>query len=45
MKKIAKTTSSTGLSMRWVPVTTDDGRVRMEMRWSAPPTLRKRSAA
>ncbi len=45
MKKISKTTNGQGLSMRWVPVTTDDGRVRMEMRWFAPPTLRKRSAA
>jgi hypothetical protein len=31
--------------MRWVPVTTDGGRVRMEMRWAAPQALRKRSAA
>ena len=45
MKKVSKTTYGNGLSMRWVPVTKDDGQVRMEMRWSAPPTLRKRSAA
>ena len=45
MKKVAKTTSSTGLAMRWVPVTTHDGHVRMEMRWTAPPAVRKRSAA
>ena len=44
MKKQAHTTTRTGLSMRWVPVTTD-GRVRMEMRWTAPHTLRKRPAA
>ena len=31
--------------MRWVPVTADDGRVRMEMRCGCPHTLRKRSAA
>jgi hypothetical protein len=43
MKKQAPTTTRTGLAMRWVPVPTDDGRVRMEMRWSAPPTLRRRS--
>jgi hypothetical protein len=45
MKKVSTTTNGHGLSMRWVPVTTDDGRVRMEMRWTAPPTVRKRSAA
>jgi hypothetical protein len=45
MKKVSKTTNGAGLSMRWVPVTSDDGRVRMEMRWTAPHTLRKRSAA
>ena len=45
MKKQAHTTTRTGLSMRWVPVPTDDGRVRMEMRWTAPHTLRKRPAA
>ncbi len=43
MKKQAHTTTRTGLSMRWVPVTTD-GRVRMEMRWSAPPTVSRRTA-
>jgi len=45
MKKVSTTTNGTGLTMRWVPVSTHDGRVRMEMRWSAPHTLRKRSAA
>jgi len=45
MKKVSTTPNGTGLTMRWVPVTTDDGRVRMEMRWSAPHTLRKRPAA
>jgi hypothetical protein len=43
MKKQAHTTTRTGLSMRWVPVLTD-GRVRMEMRWSAPPTVSRRTA-
>jgi hypothetical protein len=43
MKKQAHTTTRTGLSMRWVPVTTD-GRVRMEMRWSAPPTVSRRTS-
>ena len=42
MKKVAHTTTRTGLAMRWVPVTTD-GRVRMEMRWSAPAPLHRRS--
>jgi hypothetical protein len=45
MKKVSEPTNGAGLSMRWVPVTADDGRVRMEMRWTAPQTLRKRSAA
>jgi hypothetical protein len=45
MKKVSTTTNSTGLAMRWVPVTAADGRVRMEMRWTAPPTVRKRTAA
>ncbi|WP_377643474.1 hypothetical protein [Oryzobacter terrae] len=45
MKKATTSTTRTGLSMRWVPVTTDDGRVRMEMRWSAPPAIRPRSLA
>jgi len=44
MKKA--TTTATGpacLTMRWVPVTTD-GRARMEMRWSAPPTVHRIAA-
>ncbi len=45
MKKVAKTTHSNGLSLRWVAVSGNDGRVRMEMRWTAPPTVRKRTAA
>ena len=45
MKKVSKTTSGAGLSLRLVPITADDGSVRMEMSWTAPPTLRKRSAA
>ena len=44
MKKQAPTTSPSGLSMRWVPVHTADGRVRMEMRWTAPPTVARRTA-
>ena len=40
MKKPQTTTTRTGLAMRWVPVTTTNGRVRMEMRWTAPHTLR-----
>jgi hypothetical protein len=44
MKKVAPTTTRTGLAVRWVPVPADNGRVRMEMRWSAPPTLPRRSA-
>jgi hypothetical protein len=41
MKQQAHATTRTGLAMRWVPVTVD-GRVRMEMRWSAPPTISRR---
>lgn len=44
MKKQAPTTTRTGLAMRWVPVTSPDGRVRMEMRWSAPPAVARRPA-
>ena len=44
MKKVAPTTTRTGLAVHWVPVTADGGRVRMEMRWSAPPTLARRPA-
>ena len=44
MKKATTSTTRTGLSMRWVPVTTD-GRVRMEMRWTAPPQLHPRAVA
>lgn len=44
MKKARTTTARSGLSMRWVPVTTD-GRVRMEMRWTAPPAIRPRPDA
>ncbi len=45
MKKVAARTTDTGLAVRWVPVVGSDGRTRMEMRWSAPVTLRKRTAA
>ena len=41
MKKATTTTTGpAGLTMRWVPVTTD-GRIRMEMRWSAPRPVRR----
>ena len=40
MKKVRPSTTPSGLAVRWVPVTTDDGRVRLEMRWTAPHTLR-----
>ena len=45
MKKVSTTTRGNGLTMRWVPVATDDGRVRMEMRWTAPPALRRAPGA
>ncbi|MBD3781532.1 MAG: hypothetical protein IE926_01045 [Micrococcales bacterium] len=45
MKKGATTTTRTGLAARWVPVTDDRGRTRMEMHWSAPVRLRPRRAA
>ncbi|MBR7744489.1 hypothetical protein KC207_14430 [Phycicoccus sp. BSK3Z-2] len=45
MKKVATTTTRTGLAMRWVPVVDTSGRTRMEMRWSAPHQLRPRAAA
>ena len=46
MKKVATTTTRTGLAMRWVPVLDETtGRTRMEMRWSAPHRLRPRAAA
>ena len=45
MKKVATTaTGPACLTMRWVPVTTD-GRTRMEMRWSAPATVRRLTKA
>jgi hypothetical protein len=44
MKKVHSTTTRTGMSVRWVPVTADDGRVRMEMRWSAVPVVPSHSA-
>ena len=44
-KKVAPTSNPNGLSVRWAPVPTADGRVRMEMRWSAPPTLRRTASA
>ncbi|MEO5609108.1 MAG: hypothetical protein ABIQ61_12570 [Ornithinibacter sp.] len=39
MKKAGSTTHANGLVLRWVPVTSADGRTRMEMRWSAPPAV------
>ena len=44
MKQTAPTTTRTGLALRWVPVVSGDGRVRLEMRWTAPPSLHRRSA-
>ena len=44
MKKQVPATTPTGLTLRWVPVTTVDGRVRMEMRWAAPQVLARRTA-
>ena len=44
MKKQAPTTTPSGLALRWVLVRSTDGRVRMEMRWSAPPTVARRTA-
>lgn len=43
MKKVM--TPHTGLTARWVPVITADGRIRMEMRWSGPSTIGRRHAA
>jgi hypothetical protein len=41
MKKVTTTTTGPAcLTLRWVPVTTE-GRTRMEMRWSAPPSVRR----
>jgi hypothetical protein len=45
VKKVETTTARTGLALRWVPVTTADGRVRLEMRWAAPQTLRRAPGA
>jgi hypothetical protein len=45
MKRVATTTTGTGLALRWVPVLTADGRTRMEMRWTAPPTVRRQKSA
>ena len=44
MKKVDTTTTRSGLAVRWVPVATPDGRVRMEMRWSAPHAVRRMTA-
>ena len=43
MKKTVDTRSTgpAALTMRWVPVTHADGRTRIEMRWSAPPAIRR----
>lgn len=44
MKKRVPATTRTGLAVRWVPVTTADGRTRLEMRWTAPPVVQRLSA-
>ena len=44
MKQQSPATTPTGLALRWVPVTTVDGRVRMEMRWTAPQVVARRTA-
>ncbi len=44
MKKQSPATTPAGLALRWVPVTTVDGRVRMEMRWTAPQAVARRVA-
>jgi hypothetical protein len=44
MKRKTSAASHRGLAMTWVPVTTTDGRVRMEMRWTAPPTVLRRAS-
>lgn len=46
MKKVEKKVlGPAALTLRWVPVTTADGRTRMEMSWTAPQLLRKASRA
>jgi hypothetical protein len=45
MKRVATTTTGTGLALRWVPVLAADGRTRMEMRWTAPPSVTRRRSA
>ncbi|HET7820431.1 MAG TPA: hypothetical protein VFL10_02815 [Ornithinibacter sp.] len=44
MKRQPPATTPTGLALRWVPVTGADGRVRMEMRWTAPQVVTRRIA-
>ena len=44
MKRKASSTTRAGLALVWVPITTADGRVRMEMRWTAPPTMVRRAS-
>ncbi|HYN29727.1 MAG TPA: hypothetical protein VES95_07650 [Dermatophilaceae bacterium] len=44
MKKALTTTGAAALSVRWVPVPSTDGRVRMEMRWSTPPRVPRQAA-
>ncbi|WP_200942497.1 hypothetical protein [Knoellia sp. Soil729] len=42
MKKVTTTTTGPAcLTLRWTPVTQEDGRIRMEMRWSAPTPVRR----
>lgn len=40
----AHVTQAHGLTCQWVPVSGEDGRVRMEMRWSAPTRVATRAA-
>ena len=43
MKKQSPAPTPTGLALRWVPVATVDGRVRLQMRWTAPQAVARRT--
>ncbi len=45
MEKKTTVTGPAALSLSWVPVTSPDGRTRMEMRWHAPTRVLKAPAA
>ncbi|HQK32300.1 MAG TPA: hypothetical protein PLZ92_11530 [Phycicoccus sp.] len=45
MKKKQAPVGPAALTLFWVPVTTADGRTRMEMRWRSPRVVQKASAA